>query len=237
LGFKDQMFGFSNLEDFAKRAKKQNSKTFLEASKNSAKPIQVRARLRRVKDILGPQSYNIITNNCQHKANYVTLGKCISHQATNVATPILVAVSIGLLASGVWGLKKIANCVRGTCHKTYISNGGCSCIGNIYRTNWGGGGWKIGDKYCEVNKKICKTGQKYKNYYIDKVTDLNAQLNCVQRSNKGNLKYKKCGKFGFGSRKSRKRRSRSRRKSRSRKSRSRSSRKSRSKRKSRRRRK
>jgi hypothetical protein len=97
LKFKDQVYGLSTLENFGQRASARGGDIGIVSTALDEDIPTILARLERVKQILGSWTYNIVLNNCEHGANFVTSGKHESGQ-TQIGQTIFVRV-VALLAA------------------------------------------------------------------------------------------------------------------------------------------
>lgn len=179
FAFKDQTYGFSTLKNFNQRAKKLKSDVALLITENDTLPQTIFERLSRAKDLVGCYNYNIVENNCQHAANYVSFGTKYSTQAKTAKIVIVSLLATGALAAYY---KNSSHCLRGTCKPRVVTKNKCICSSSVFSAILDGKRW------CYVDG--CTGRELYNGQPFDYVNDETEQEYCQEAKT---LKYRKCG--------------------------------------------
>jgi len=94
------MFGLSTLKDFANRAIKQKSEIGILSTPEDSDFGTMIERLSRAKDIMGCWDYNILANNCQSAANYVSFGiKRTAQGEMVIKSAVIIFINLATLAA------------------------------------------------------------------------------------------------------------------------------------------
>lgn len=190
--FRDQCFNLQTLADFKRRADANNSPIYLVKFKNinDFSSAVIRRRIGRLQDLIiktgGRWRYGPLLQNCQHAATFISTGVNESPQSQSIIrAAILVAIDIARRAmSGRGALKKTKRgCSRGTCMRRILTDLGCVCETRPKRSYY------VGKKYCYVNPKLCKKGQRDGEDMWDYVSEMREKELCLREDGK---KYVSC---------------------------------------------
>ncbi len=89
---KDQIIGLETLKHFFNVAKKRNSTTYTVYTLQDTDKKTVIDRLKRAREVIGVWDYDLLTNNCEGVANYISYGTKKSYQTIIILFWILVLI-------------------------------------------------------------------------------------------------------------------------------------------------
>jgi hypothetical protein len=89
---KDQIIGLETLEHFLDVAKKRKSAIYTVYTLQDTDKKTIIDRLKRAREVLGVWDYDLLTNNCEGVANYISYGTKKSHQTRLLLIWVMVLI-------------------------------------------------------------------------------------------------------------------------------------------------